>query len=46
MLIETNNFSKLENFFSTLNYKFVKRLSNYEFLDKPEYGDYLFKKIK
>ena len=46
MLIETNNFSKLENFFSTLNYKFLKRLSNYKFLDKPEYGDYLFKKMK
>ena len=43
-LIETNNFLKLREFFNTKNYEFLKRLSDYKFLDKPDYGDYLFKK--
>lgn len=43
-LIETNNFLKLREFLNTKNYEFLKRLSDYKFLDKPDYGDYLFKK--
>lgn len=46
MLIETDNFLKLKKYLNRKNYKFLKRLSNYQFSDKPEYGDYLFKKIK
>ena len=46
MLIETDNFLKLENFLIKKNYKYLKRLSNYKFFDKPDYGDYLFKRQK
>ena len=46
MLIETDNFQKLKNMLIKKNYKYLKRLSNYKFVDKPDYGDYLFKKIK
>tara|TARA_A100001011_G_C14204427_1_gene797168 strand:- start:131 stop:820 length:690 start_codon:yes stop_codon:yes gene_type:complete len=46
LLIETHNFSKLKRFLDLKNYKFIKRLSDYKLLDKPEYGDYLFKRNK
>ena len=46
MLIETDNFVRLKNFLIKKNYKYLKRLSNYKFVDKPDYGDYLFKRIK
>ena len=46
LLIETDNFQRLENLLTKKNYKYLKRLSNYKFLDKPDYGDYLFKRIK
>jgi len=42
-LIETEFPEKLINFMSNKNYTFVERLSNYNFSDKPAYGDYLFK---
>jgi len=45
ILIETDNFQKLENLLTKKNYKYLKRLSNYKFFDKPDYGDYLFKRI-
>ena len=38
----TNISEKLE---PAENFKFVKRLSNYSFADRPDYGDYLFKSI-
>lgn len=44
MLIETDNFIKLKNYLKEKNYVFLKRLSNYKFSDRPDYGDYLFKK--
>ena len=44
-LIETNNFDKLNEILKKQNFKFVKRLSNYSFADRPDYGDYLFKSI-
>lgn len=43
LLIETEFPEKLINFMSKKNYTFVERLSNYNFLNKPTYGDYLFK---
>ena len=46
MLIETDNIVQLKNFLNSRNYEFLKRLSNYKFLDKPDYGDYLFRRIK
>tara|TARA_B100000575_G_C23054850_1_gene607226 strand:+ start:184 stop:873 length:690 start_codon:yes stop_codon:yes gene_type:complete len=46
LLIETHNFIKLKSFLDLKNYKFIKRLSDYKLLDKPEYGDYLFKRNK
>ena len=46
MLIETDNFQRLENMLIKKKYKYLKRLSNYKFIDRPDYGDYLFKKIK
>ena len=46
MLIETDNFQRLENLLTKKNYRYLKRLSDYKFLDKPDYGDYLFKRIK
>jgi len=42
-LIETEFPEKLINFMSKKNYTFVERLSNYNFSNKPAYGDYLFK---
>ena len=44
-LIETNSFDKLNEILKRQNFKFVKRLSNYSFADRPDYGDYLFKSI-
>ena len=44
LLIETDNFKNLKNFLDKKNYEFLKRLSNYKFSDRPDYGDYLFKK--
>ena len=46
ILIETDNFIKIKKFLGTKNYQFLKRLSNYKLLDKPDFGDYLFKRIK
>ena len=46
ILIETDNFIKLKKFLETKNYQFLKRLSDYKLLDKPDYGDYLFKRNK
>ena len=46
ILVETDNFMKLKKFLDAENYQFLKRLSNYKLLDKPDYGDYLFKKKK
>jgi len=43
LLIETEFPEKLINFMSKKNYTFVDRLSNYNFSNKPDYGDYLFK---
>jgi len=43
LLIETEFPDKLINFLLRKNYNFVERLSNYNFIDKPKYGDYLFK---
>jgi FkbM family methyltransferase len=43
ILVETNNFKKLNNVLNAKEFKFVERLSNYNFLEQPDYGDYLFK---
>ena len=43
ILIETEFPEKLKKFLNTRNYNFVERLSNYNFIEKPLYGDYLFK---
>jgi FkbM family methyltransferase len=43
ILVETESPEKMNNFLTQKKYKFVERLSNYNFLEKPEYGDYLFK---
>ena len=43
LLIETEFPEKLINYMSKKNYTFVERLSNYNFSNKPTYGDYLFK---
>ena len=43
ILIETEFPEKLTKFLSSKNYNFVERLSNYNFIEKPLYGDYLFK---
>jgi FkbM family methyltransferase len=43
ILIETKFPQKLNDFLIYKGYDFVERLSNYNFLDEPEYGDYLFK---
>jgi len=43
LLIETEFPEKLINFMTKKNYTFVERLSDYNFSDKPTYGDYLFK---
>ena len=43
LLIETEFPEKLINLMSRKNYTFVERLSNYNFSNRPAYGDYLFK---
>jgi len=43
ILVETNNFKKLNNVLNDKKFKFIERLSNYNFLKQPDYGDYLFK---
>ena len=43
ILVETNNFEKLNSVLSNKKFKFVERFSNYNFLEQPDYGDYLFK---
>ena len=43
ILIETEFPEKLTKFLNSKNYNFVERLSNYNFIKKPLYGDYLFK---
>lgn len=45
-LIETSNFKQLNSFMSKKKFKFVKRLSNYNLKNLPDYGDYLFKNSK
>jgi FkbM family methyltransferase len=46
ILIETSNPKKLNNFFLKKNYLFIKRLSDYNSKEKPDYGDYLYKNKK
>ena len=43
ILVETNNFKKLNSVLNNKKFKFVERFSNYNFLEQPDYGDYLFK---
>jgi len=43
ILIETSNFKIIKKFLVKKNYKFIKRLSNYNIKHLPEFGDYLFK---
>ena len=43
ILVETSNPQKLQDLFSINGYTFVERLSNFNFNDSPEYGDYLYK---
>jgi FkbM family methyltransferase len=43
ILVETEFPKKINNFLAQKKYKLVERLSNYNFKDKEEYGDYLFK---
>jgi FkbM family methyltransferase len=43
ILVETEFPEKMNNFLIKKGYLFVERLSNYNFLEKPEYGDYLYK---
>ena len=43
ILVETNNFKKLNSVLNDKKFKFIERLSNYNFLKQPDYGDYLFK---
>ncbi len=42
ILVETVNIKKLNNFFIKKNFELAERLSNYNYDDRPEYGDYLF----
>lgn len=42
ILVETNEPNIVNNFLLTKNFYLKKRLSNYKFLDRPHYGDYLF----
>jgi len=42
-LVETEFPEKMNNFLIKKGYTFIERLSNYNFLNKPEYGDYLYK---
>jgi FkbM family methyltransferase len=43
ILVETEFPEKMNNFLTQKKYKFLERLSNYNSLEKPEYGDYLCK---
>jgi len=43
ILVETEFPEKMNNFLTQKKYKFLERLSNYNFVEKPEYGDYLYK---
>ena len=43
ILIETEFPEKLTKFLNSKKYNLVERLSNYNFVEKPLYGDYLFK---
>ena len=43
ILIETESPEKINNFLTTKNYHLIERLSNYNFLEKPNFGDYLYK---
>ena len=43
ILVETEFPEKMNNLLTQKKYKFVERLSNYNFIEKPKYGDYLFK---
>ena len=43
ILVETEFPEKMNNFLTKKGYSFIERLSNYNFLKKPEYGDYLYK---
>ena len=43
ILVETEFPEKINNFLTQKKYQFVERLSNYNSIEKPEYGDYLFK---
>ena len=45
-LIETSNFKKLKLFLEKKDFKFVSRLSNYNLINLPDYGDYLFKNMR
>ena len=42
ILVETVNIKKLNDFFIKKNFEMVERLSDYNYGDRPEYGDYLF----
>jgi len=43
ILVETQFPEKINNFLNKKKYKFVDRLSNYNSIKKPKYGDYLYK---
>jgi FkbM family methyltransferase len=43
ILVETEFPEKMNNFLTKKGYSFIERLSDYNFLDKPDYGDYLYK---
>jgi FkbM family methyltransferase len=43
ILVETEFPQKMNNFLTQFGYSFIERLSNYNSLEKPEYGDYLYK---
>ena len=43
ILIETEFPEKLTKFLNSKKYNLVERLSNYNFVENPLYGDYLFK---
>ena len=43
ILVETEFPEKMNNLLNQKKYKFVERLSNYNSIEKPKYGDYLYK---
>jgi len=45
ILVETEFPEKMNNFLTQKKFKFVERLSNYNFIEKPKYGDYLYKSV-